>query len=305
MAIKEVIDRFDAIGQRWIDDVTTVKPSDVPNTLYHYTNAAGLHGMLSNNAVWLTDSRFLNDKTEGSHYIDLAKGLVLDRKSKTRAKAAGLFYDGIIERLPGLSGNFDAYIFSLSDKEDDLSQWRGYAAEGSGFTVGFSGPDIHNHATEDQPYYHFGKIEYDHDRQLYIIGSILDELEKQLVKELARSDHPGLEEVAKEAAKTYVWTLDNRSAFSKHRSFSGEGEWRMVIYKDAKSTGTLVRTSSLGLVPYLSVEPAGAKTKLPITRIGIGPGFADSQVSIAVEALCLQTGYEPKYYFADTPYRRP
>jgi hypothetical protein len=37
---------------------------EVPDVVYHYTNAAGLLGVLSTQQLWMTDTDFLNDAEE-------------------------------------------------------------------------------------------------------------------------------------------------------------------------------------------------------------------------------------------------
>jgi len=38
----------------------------VPELLYHYTDSAGLQGILESRTLWATDIRYLNDETEAS-----------------------------------------------------------------------------------------------------------------------------------------------------------------------------------------------------------------------------------------------
>jgi hypothetical protein len=41
-----------------------VEDDDLPDTLYHYTDASGLHGILENNSLWATHAAYLNDSQE-------------------------------------------------------------------------------------------------------------------------------------------------------------------------------------------------------------------------------------------------
>jgi hypothetical protein len=304
-AEKEVIiERLDVIGRKWLDSVKGSQIGSVPKTLYHYTNSAGLFGMLKEGRIWLTDSRFLNDKTEGLHFVSLVKGMVAKLLSGEKDGVLVSFYESILERIDSLD-TYNAYIFSLSTRRDDLSQWRGYANEGSGFTIGFSGMDLHGRADDKDTPLNFAKVVYELDAQSDIIANTLTQLREQLVKELANlSDDAEKASIADEAARTFAWIVDNQSIFFKHHSFSSEGEWRLVIYRRAKSSTVLVRPSGSSLVPYIEIEPMGPSTKLPVTELGIGPGFESLHIGDAVEALCRHTGYTPLVYSAETPYRR-
>ena len=39
----------------------------VPETVFHYTDAPGLFGIITNKELWFTDTRFLNDVSEGEY----------------------------------------------------------------------------------------------------------------------------------------------------------------------------------------------------------------------------------------------
>jgi hypothetical protein len=41
-----------------------IKDDDLPQELYHYTDAGGLHGILNNNSVWPTHAVYLNDSCQ-------------------------------------------------------------------------------------------------------------------------------------------------------------------------------------------------------------------------------------------------
>ena len=43
-----------------------INPAKTEPTMFHYTNAAGLMGMIKNREVWATGSNYLNDPTEVS-----------------------------------------------------------------------------------------------------------------------------------------------------------------------------------------------------------------------------------------------
>jgi hypothetical protein len=45
--------------------------SDLPDTVFHYTTAAGLLGILRDSVLWATDLRFLNDAQEAVFARDL------------------------------------------------------------------------------------------------------------------------------------------------------------------------------------------------------------------------------------------
>lgn len=120
-----------------------------PRTLYHYTTARGLLGILYQKKIWATHINFLNDKKE---YIDalnefkkqtenlrpqvqtptltsLPHGMMTEN-SPTK------MYDDVLEFLEIMRTM--VYVTSFSEERDQLSQWRGYCGNAAGFSIGFN-----------------------------------------------------------------------------------------------------------------------------------------------------------------------
>ncbi len=299
----------DEIAKRWIDDIKTVKPSVVPDTLFHYTDSAGLIGMLSSHKIWLTDMRFLNDKTELVHTKNLVKTVF----EQFRLKASSTVSDRLIERIEHWQQEDSAdevFSFSLSAKGDDLSQWRGYAKEGHGFTVGFSGPKMME-AQKKTNSFSFAQVHYEQKKQIKALLLALKEIDLATIKQ-CELDEAEADEYIDAAAAAYDWVIDSRAALNKHHSFLQEDEWRIFGYVNhatddegaADSESVKVRSSGLKIIPYVEESMSEeADSKLPIDSIGIGPAFAGGEEIHAIKALCRLNGYSPKIYFADTPYR--
>jgi hypothetical protein len=84
-----------------------------------------------------------------------------------------------------------------------------------------------------------------------------------------------------------------------------EREWRISsnVYEDDPDK-ILVRSRGSSLIPYIEIDLRNESGKIPLTEIGIGPGFSNSYTRQAVEDLCLLYGYSPQIYDAATPYKR-
>lgn len=296
---------FQRIYRGWFDDVFATDPSTLPDILYHYTDAAGLIGALTTGKVWATDYRFLNDKAEIQHSKEVARGIIADQRAKARKKEVIEFYDRVLD-LQGEDADTIAFMFSLSQEADDLSQWRGYAREGEGFTIGFSASAIYDVSAPDDAEFGFCRVEYDHVRQSQALKKCLSDMKTKLLSEI-RTPPGAATSLIQEASEMFNRMINERAASNKHQSFKGENEWRAIaLVREATARTGLVKVRSSGnrLIRYLELKLAPEGEKLPIRQIGIGPGFIGNQEVFAVEALCKQTGYEPKIYYADTPYRR-
>jgi hypothetical protein len=68
---------------------TAIDDDQLPDDLYHYTTAAGLHGILESNTLWGTHAAYLNDSQETLYGMRLAldelKNWHKDRGKKVKA----------------------------------------------------------------------------------------------------------------------------------------------------------------------------------------------------------------------------
>src|SRR5207245_2788577 len=102
------------------------------------TSQKGLLGILQKKEVWATQIQYLNDEVEFSH----AWSVLLDSfpSPAERDPMESSMISQIAKVLPG--ANFHVCVCSLSELDDELSQWRAYCSPGSGFSVGFLVEDL-------------------------------------------------------------------------------------------------------------------------------------------------------------------
>src|SRR5215216_2159961 len=102
-----------------------------PSTLYHYTNAAGLLGIVKEQALWATHIQFLNDGEEliyaarqiSEYARSRAEGDASYRGQRLRAIA-----DGVEDHADGRYG--EVFVSCFCSEPDLLSQWRSYGRDG-------------------------------------------------------------------------------------------------------------------------------------------------------------------------------
>ncbi len=291
---------YETIKDRWIEDALTTQISKVPEFVYHYTDASGLYGMLNNKKLWLTDYRFLNDTTEFSHIYNLLGDVRTEILSQAhlsdvkRRLLAAISY----EKIEGL----DSFVFSCSQEKDDLSQWRGYAKEGQGFTIGFDASRLHALSLPNDAEFAFAKVDYEGGDQKLALKRSIDELSAQIDKDLTKGSD--IDELIGKAVEAFDDICLNRGALSKHKSFRAEQEWRLISYVNNLGGRIKIRVNGSKLIPYLETDICDDEEYLPIRSIGIGPAFVGSEVVDAVQTLLKISGHNAEIYFADTPYRR-
>jgi hypothetical protein len=117
--------------------------SDVCNQvtvpLYHYTDAAGLDGIIKNQEVWFTSYTQLNDPSEISYGMAIASE-ILDEIGQASDPLIKIFCELLNDLFTheDLFGAFGFFIASFSRARDDLGQWRAYADNGRGFALGLA-----------------------------------------------------------------------------------------------------------------------------------------------------------------------
>lgn len=257
--------------------------------LYHYTDSAGLIGLLSSSYIFATDSRFLNDSMESKIGLEMAESVVRDMATQTKEN----FHTALAQSLslPSPNPNF---VFSLSFKEDDLSQWRSYASEGSGFTIGFDASVIYEWSKNGKEF-SFGPVSYN--------ARTFERKVRRAVDRFYRYSKSLYEADVNNTVDACDIAISSLACAYKHSSFKSEGEWRINTYAD-EDDEVCVRNGKNGLLPYLKIQISSEGESLPIRKIGIGPGFKDNAIKYAVERLCAQHSVEAEIYNADTPFRR-
>ena len=116
--------------------------ADIPPVIYHYCSESGFRGILASKKLWMSDVHFMNDVTEQSHLIDIAKRVLYDRLRDTR--------EPFIELL---TKNFEwmaltPFACCFCEDGDLLSQWCRYADDGKGYAIGFSSSWLESHGAE-------------------------------------------------------------------------------------------------------------------------------------------------------------
>lgn len=278
--------------------------TETPPSVHHYTNVAGLVGIVSDSAIWASDVRFLNDSSE----LRYAGGVLAERLRSEPMPPPDWYEDspdgpvamweggntvgrGVAGYLDDVADQFRCYVACFCEYPDLLSQWRGYAP-GQGYCMGF---DTAMLAPIMQPGVDLGTViaEVVYDR------SRMDELLEPHARGLSdlRTGHPGV------AAWHGAWNLLPLLSSMKHAAFREESEWRMIkTVETAPEPGSEIRfrPSPLGVVPYVP---------LPIARpalrdVRIGPGAnADVRAKGVVDLLRAHGFCNVEVLLSEAPFR--
>jgi hypothetical protein len=204
-----------------------------PNSLFHYTTADGLKGILETGRLWATNVSYLNDATELRYWFqvlrDVVDKILNNADSEHGLDAFGLYLTALttIDYEKGMPHG--VYVTCFCDQHDELNQWRAYG-NGAGFAIEFDGPTDEKATLGLEPespglVTTFEQVEYRRDEQARIAETIINGYLKVLpLKAVSVEDFRMAVSVGE-----YVGILAGRFAPRvKHPGFASEKEWRIV-----------------------------------------------------------------------------
>lgn len=71
-----------------VELLNSLDPNGPPEELFHYTTALGLHGILTEMAIWATDVSCMNDASEGTYAHGVALAVL---RSREDSRSSGRF----------------------------------------------------------------------------------------------------------------------------------------------------------------------------------------------------------------------
>lgn len=266
-----------------------VSPAGPPRRLHHYTTLNGLTGITSSSSVWASDVRYMNDASELSYAVDLIAELV-------RGRLAEVGNDMLRPLLPtrfGFANAFEygarPFVACFCEEEDLLSQWRGYRAGETGYSLGM---DLSLVATVGDlpPNTYLRKVIYDPDVQRQQVGDVVDIWLETAASLLTADRGLHAEDVFPYPA---IWALQEALAEHhlcfKHPAFAEEREWRLIKLVDVREELRLLdqqRTEEM--LRATNERMRGMGVEIPDVRTawgearaeGIDIGFRPSSVGL-------------------------
>lgn len=230
--------------------------TDCPaSIIYHYTDLAGLIGIIDSGCIWATHISKLNDASENRHgYQFVANHVSANFPEHTRP---------IFEKALSALRSVDTYVTCYSTQNDILNQWRNYAAGRVGYSLGFETTKM---ATGDGSMPLLEMVIYRED----IARSIIDRLIKRIEAYFVGQSFTEIE--AGYVLGTLKAQLGIIACILKHPKFEEESEYRQ-IYRPSRSAFELkteFRQGRFGLTPFVKI-PFSEKGRLPLKTITIGP----------------------------------
>ena len=104
--------------------------------VYHYCSPQAFLQIIEKKCIWLSSTNNMNDSTEGRWFISIVKRVLDEHKNE-------LGEEWCKTVIGGLDNNYKPnYIACFSKNGDSLSQWRSYAQDGAGVSIGLDDQKI-------------------------------------------------------------------------------------------------------------------------------------------------------------------
>ena len=198
-----------------------------PNSvMFHYTSRVAFESILSSRRMWAMDLRTMKDPRELMH----GKAVIDKRLIKAAKRFRGTPTETWLSSLQRLFGDVivrqsSSFSISLSEHPDMANQWRDYAAQGSGFVLGWS-------IDSDYPGVPLKTwVTYGRQKQMDVIDGLIDRHATALSQGIAGA--PSL------ASKEQIWTdvgysllryLNAMWLTFKEEAWASEAEFRCVYH---------------------------------------------------------------------------
>ena len=214
---------------------------------------------------------------------------ILERESLDKDSVAPI--KSALENLPEL---FEGLAFCFSECGDLLSQWRGYALNGEGFSIGFSLEYfrlLSGKSEENKSKIYLSKAIYEPSEQEEALRPLFKKLKEEVTTGRLKYPKPfitfalmgnpaaeleyskNLQEYQSNLLKQYhniAMSLENLYSL-KNPAFSEEKEWRLIshLIKDSKEQCQF-RVSENRIVPYREIKLPELDIP-PIIEVIVGP----------------------------------
>jgi hypothetical protein len=270
--------------------------------LFHYCSNKALLSILEKKEIWASELELSNDAMEGKWIRKVFQNYCKENAVTASAQDELLSFLDFVIGIYGYAG------FCLSEVSDLLSQWRAYADNGAGASIGFNKDYFEalgkvKFDRNDTFSAHLAKIEYDPSEQRKLIADEADKILKLVADgALQRPTILTTEDNEKKRIDKYK-EMGFRFLFFlplifslKNSAFAEEREWRIISYilrTDRDSVlGQLAKMDFKAregrIVPFARI----ALESLPqpsITEIVLGPRNATPERT--VEAILVKYGW--------------
>jgi hypothetical protein len=266
------------MSQEILEDIFNRQPR---GDLFHYTDQAGLLGIIENKEIWASHTQYLNDQKEYSHAISLLSELIKISKHKYSSKLEQEILEEMNEGIKGIE-SVNVCVCSFSEEQDSLSQWRAYSNSSAGFSIGFSGSFIKSIVDFQECY--LAPCLYEENNQVELLEALIDKVVKQNIKMKGNGEYEGYP-----LGGSLCAYIHRYAPILKDVSFKDEKEWRIISRPlSCKSDNYDFRTGASMLVPYYKIPLIDSNDCFLLKSITVEPTPNTKQSKMSVQSFLVR-----------------
>lgn len=263
--------------------------------LYHYGSNQRCFGILNDKSIRMSDIRKSNDYEElVLLYPDILKEILISfMKSPFEFRYKGQTGEAALRELINIteslisssieSGAFSNFVVCFSEEADLLSQWRGYANNGQGISIGFSKELLQKKCDKERNLFRLEKVQYitEEERRQKIKNHATEALEmlrglrKWIVENMTHDDTSSdTDGLLGFNFHGWIESLLTESLKYKQVGFKEEKEWRLFLNDHAYKNPEWVLGQSCEML-----GPNGFSETLSFLRDHISFNITDNDIS--------------------------
>jgi len=274
--------------------IQKILATPAPARLYHYTSPAGLIGIVTTRTLWATHVRFLNDTAELNHALTPLRASIELRIGDRRH-----FSEPEIDLLQAMlgmvgRGSHFVYVAALTERRDDLSQWRAYCPSAGGYAFGIPSGILKTMAATQG--YYLAPCVYDGKQQQAVVNELVNQ--QILCYRQRTSGGDDGAKVKEEIVEAFSWEATRYCATLKHRAFKDEQEWRLVSpHIPAGDLRISYRPGRTMMIPYVNFSfldrpydprPVGGIDLDDTFQVVVGPTVDPNASMFAGQSITMQ-----------------
>jgi len=248
--------------------------------MYHFTDAAGIRGILESGELWLTDYRDLPDESEIRDGQHVAKATFDSLRSDFHTETNKLLDSMVNAPLPE-----GVYVSCFSMARESAYHWSEFAADSSGAAIALDSLGFERFLESDPFAIQFTRVAYIWDVKAGLFAHLATWLEELVSFDLARGvfDRDAYE---REMTQIFGELLPT----CKDVSFLREHEIRLVV-APARSKTDLASKLNVWQVNgrrHITTRDVLPELVLPIQRVLLGPKFSGDISKLKMDASRVQ-----------------
>lgn len=257
---------------------------DVNDVVYQYTSVSGLKGMVESHSIWTTPVCYLNDASEYLHGQHQFEEIMRAGVSGPENGDTNQVFNYVLACLKSNHPN-SVFVACFSPNRDQLSQWRGYAADGYGYAVGLDTAKFDGMTPTPMVL----NVLYQKDKQQQFSEQLVRQGIMEIAQILVKAD---IEPSPEAVGELLSFAIRIMLPGFKHDGFAEEKEFRLFLIRDydAEATNSFVYHERRGLlIPHIPVRWASGK--LPIKEVIVGPNLNFEHAKWSLTQFLHQYGY--------------